>query len=120
MSEIHLRELIEQPLLYSFIFSFGLFPVALGFICGRYLPLWARLIPVFFIILTGYWMCKYSDHGFFSYKLGTIFYIVMCVLGLHLKAKHLKKRFMQLHHVDWLALSAALLTFALIYVRPSV
>jgi hypothetical protein len=49
---------------------------------------------------------------------GTIFYIIMCLLGLTLRAKHLKIRFMKLHHVDWLALSAALLTFALLYVHP--
>ncbi|OQY03372.1 MAG: hypothetical protein B6I25_08190 [Planctomycetales bacterium 4572_13] len=114
MREMQLRELIEIPVLYSFIFSFGLFPAFLGFICGRYLPLWARLIPVFFIILTGYWMCKFSDHGFSAYVFGTILYIIMCILGLALRAKHLKIRFMKLHHIDWLVLSASLLIFVLV------
>ena len=118
MSEMQLRELIEAPVLYSFIYSFGLFPAFLGFICGRYLSLWIRLIPVFFIILTGYWMCKFSDHGFSAYVFGTVFYITMCILGLNLRAKRLKIRFIKLHHVDWLTLSVALIIFLLVYVKP--
>jgi uncharacterized membrane protein len=69
-------------------------------------------------VLGGYWACKYSDHGFEIYLLGNVLYIAMSAIGIAGRARRLKKRFWEFHHVDWMAVAGATVVYWFLYVPP--
>lgn len=102
---------------YSFSIFFG--PAALGYICGRWLPIYFRILPLLFIIPAGIWWVLHSDHEFEFYVLGNLYYLSFCIMGLKRRAKVEKIGFWRLHHWDWIALAFATLIMIFTYTLPT-
>lgn len=119
MVEKFFKESIEV-FFYSYVFTFGLAPAIIGYICARYTNLLIRCLFALWVTLTGYYLCKGSYHGFEIYLLGNVLYVFLCILGLHGRAKSKQKTFWSQYHFDWMLVSSATILLRIFYVRPLV
>jgi len=95
-------------------------PAVAGFVMGRWVPFAVRLLPVPFVLWRGYYWCRASDHHFgMAFLTPLAVYVIGDIVGLARRAEHAGKRFWQQYNLDWMALAAAGLTLAIMYLKPS-
>ena len=111
----------SEILLYAYVFTFCAAPAAIGYLMGRYADLPIRIPIAAWIIISGYPMVKYSNHGFHeAYIPGTVLYAALCALGLFLKSKRKNIKFVSMHHSDWITVILSTIIYLSTYQRPSV
>lgn len=93
-----------------------------GRLVGGHCPLWVRLMIALPAVFLGLRLCLSGDlHS--NYRLTFVYplavYAIGSVDGLLKRAQARKMRFWEQHHMDWMLLLGAALTFLLMYVTPS-
>ena len=103
----------------AFYFSCGFVPALVGFVCGRWMPVWVRCIPLSFILTVGVCWVFGAGHSFEIYLFGNIVYVALCTYGLSRRARAEAKPFWSLRHFDWIAVAGGSLVIAAMYVKPT-
>jgi hypothetical protein len=111
-----LRDWVQGGTAAFYFFTFGLGPAIVGYICGRWMPLWVRVLPLFVLLPAGVWWVLNHDHGFGLYSIGNLLYSYSCIRGLSRRAKHDEIPFWKCRHVDWIIVGAATVIMWIVYI----
>ena len=114
-----MRELTEGTVLMFYVYTAGFGPAVLGFLLGRWGPVFLRAIPLLFILPAGIYWIQNSDHFFGIYIIGNVLYTLFLVIGLIMKSHHRNVDFMDLHYFDWIIIAVSTFIMILAYQRPT-
>ncbi len=112
------RHCLEGTVVGFYFLTFGFGPALAGYVCSRWLPTYARALPLLAILACGYWWTRYSAHGFMHYLFANALYVLFTIVGLSQRAKKMKARFWSLNHFDWITAALATALMMLIYTKP--
>ncbi len=115
---LRLRDWTEGNIAIVYGIAFGAIPLVVGFTGGRWMPTWARILPLLFILPAGYWWTLCSDHYFGRYLLGNTLYVLSCVVGSFLRARNQRRRFWRSFNLDWIIVAMTTIVMAVLYVPP--
>ena len=108
-------ETIASSIDNIYLYSAGLAPCIFGYVAGRHLPAWLRVLPLIPIVLAGVWYVLLSAHAPEVYWLGTVLYTICCICGCRRRSDSSSKPFWSLRHFDWILLSMWIVLFTLCY-----
>src|SRR3546814_5686998 len=47
-----------------------------GYLCGRWMPVYVRALPLLAVLASGYWWTRYSAHAFTHYVFANVLYVL--------------------------------------------
>ena len=112
-------ELLLKILFYFYGFTFCVGPAVLGFLSGRFFHLFFRYLFVIWVAVSGYLLCRYSGHGFFTiFFPGNVAYVLFFFVGVFLRQKKTKEKF-SLHQIlDGLLVLLLTIVCMCLYQKP--
>jgi hypothetical protein len=112
------RHSLEGTAVGSYAFAIGFGPALAGYLCGRWMPVFVRALPLLAVLASGYWWTRYSAHAFGHYLFGNALYVVFTVVAISRRAKKMQVRFWRLNHFDWITAVIATALMTLVYTKP--
>ncbi len=109
---------LEGTAVGFYVFTLGFGPALAGYVCGRWMPVYVRALPLLAVLASGYWWTRYSAHAFAHYLFANVLYVVFTILAMAQRAKKRQARFWSLNHFDWITAAIATALMALFYTRP--
>ena len=113
-----LRNLFEMQVYYLWTNTYYLAPILLGFLFGRYFHTVLRLLIISPILISSYYFCKYSDHGFWGFMFGNLLFLISGFTAYVNKMKKDQRQIISFHTTDWAVLFIANLIFLVCYIEP--
>ena len=112
------RHSLEATAVGFYVFTLGFGPALAGYLCGRWMPVYVRALPLLAVLASGYWWTRYSAHGFTHYLFANVLYVAFAVVAISQRAKKMQVRFWSLNHFDWITAAIATALMMLIYTKP--
>ncbi len=112
------RHSLEGTAVGFYVFTFGFGPAVAGYLCGRWMPVYVRALPLLAVLASGYWWTRYSAHAFGHYVFANVLYVLFTIVGVSQRAKKAKVRFWSVKHFDWIIAAIATALMMSLYTRP--
>ena len=112
------RHTLEGTVVGFYIFTIGFGPGLAGYVCGRWMPVYVRALPLLLVLASGYWWVRGSAHAFGHYVFANALYVVFTIVALSRRAKKMQVRFWSLSHFDWITALIATALMMIVYTKP--
>ena len=112
------RHCLEGTAVGFYVFTLGFGPAVAGYLCGRWMPVYVRALPLLAVLASGYWWTRYSAHAFTHYVFANVLYVAFTAAAISQRAKKMQSGFWSLNHFDWITAAFGTALMMLIYTKP--